>query len=110
MPRTARIILKETPHHIVQRGYNREAVFIEPSDYHYYLKTLREWKEKLGVTLMVKITTAAASCSLFRSNAQKRVSESTDACYTLLHNCYLSPSPSLISLFRILARFRCFFP
>ena len=36
MPRTARIILPDTPHHIVQRGHNRSAVFIQTQDYHYY--------------------------------------------------------------------------
>lgn len=29
MPRQARIILPNTPHHIVQRGHNRETVFVE---------------------------------------------------------------------------------
>jgi len=51
MPRKARIVLKNTAHHIIQRGHNRQAVFVEPSDYQYYLSTLREWKEKLGVQI-----------------------------------------------------------
>jgi REP-associated tyrosine transposase len=37
MPRRARILLANTPHHIVQRGHNREAVFIEDDDCHYYV-------------------------------------------------------------------------
>jgi len=37
------------PHHIVQRGHNRKAVFVEADDYHYYLENLREWKLALGV-------------------------------------------------------------
>jgi putative transposase len=49
MPRKARIILSNTPHHIVQRGHNRNPVFVEPSYYQYYLASLREWKQKLGV-------------------------------------------------------------
>jgi putative transposase len=49
MPRTARIILPETPHHIVQRGHNRSAVFIQNQDYHYYLDNLIEWSMKLDV-------------------------------------------------------------
>lgn len=49
MPRQARIILQNTPHHIVQRGHNREVVFIEDDDYRYYINTLKEWKEELGV-------------------------------------------------------------
>ncbi|MEQ8959474.1 MAG: transposase, partial [Coleofasciculus sp. C2-GNP5-27] len=37
------------PHHIVQRGHNRKAVFVEAGDYRYYLHNLREWKLTLGV-------------------------------------------------------------
>lgn len=37
------------PHHIVQRGHNRKAVFVEADDYHYYLENLQEWKLALGV-------------------------------------------------------------
>lgn len=49
MPRQARLILRNTAHHIVQRGHNRNAVFTVPSDFRYYLNTLREWKARLGV-------------------------------------------------------------
>ena len=42
MPRQARIVLANTPHHIVERGHNRETVFIEPQDSLYYLDTLKE--------------------------------------------------------------------
>ncbi len=49
MPRQARIILRNTPHHIVQRGHNRQAVFIEAADYRYYIKTLKEWKGELSI-------------------------------------------------------------
>ena len=49
MPRQARIILKNTPHHVVQRGHNREAVFVEDADYRYYINTLKEWKEELNI-------------------------------------------------------------
>ena len=49
MPRKARVILPGMPHHIVQRGHNRNAVFIEDSDYHYYLDNLAECKMELGL-------------------------------------------------------------
>ena len=49
MPRQARIIVSNTPHHIVQRGHNRETVFVEKEDYLYYLDTLKEWKRELNV-------------------------------------------------------------
>ncbi len=49
MPRRGRVILPNTPHHIVQRGHNRKAVFIEDRDYQYYLDNLEEWKHHLGI-------------------------------------------------------------
>ena len=49
MPRTARLLLSNTPHHIVQRGHNRASIFADVSDYQYYLDTLREWKHALAV-------------------------------------------------------------
>jgi len=33
----------------VQRGHNRNAVFVEDADYQYYLDNLIEWKKELGV-------------------------------------------------------------
>lgn len=47
MPRTARVIIPNLPHHIVQRGHDRRAVFIENCDYQYYLENLKEWKQEL---------------------------------------------------------------
>ncbi len=49
MPRRARVIVPNMPHHIVQRGHNRKAVFVEDQDYEYYLDNLAEWKEELGL-------------------------------------------------------------
>ena len=51
MPRKARVVVPNTPHHIIQRGHNKQVVFVERQDYHYYLQNLREWKEKLGCKL-----------------------------------------------------------
>ncbi len=51
MPRTGRVVLPGYPHHVVQRGHNRQAVFAEPHDYSYYLNTLKEWKGEYGVRL-----------------------------------------------------------
>jgi putative transposase len=47
MPRHARIVLPNCPHHIIQRGHNRQAVFAGDDDFLYYLDTLQEWKTKL---------------------------------------------------------------
>lgn len=49
IPRIGRIILPEYPHHIVQRGHDRNEVFVEKADYRYYLDTLKEFKEVFSV-------------------------------------------------------------
>lgn len=51
MPRRARVIVPGMPHHIVQRGHNRQVVFVEERDYEYYLENLAEWKGILGLQL-----------------------------------------------------------
>jgi putative transposase len=48
MPRPLRILLPHTPHHIVQRGHNRQSVFVADDDYNYYLDNLVHFKEEFG--------------------------------------------------------------
>jgi len=40
MPREKRFVVLGTPHHIMQRRDNRQAVFRSDADRHFYLKTL----------------------------------------------------------------------
>ncbi len=54
MPRKARVLVPNCPHHIVQRGHNRKAVFLADEDYQYYLANLTEWKQKLDITLQTR--------------------------------------------------------
>ena len=51
MPRQPRVVLPGYPHHIVQRGHNRHAVFAQARDYCYYMDSLRTWKAHYGVRL-----------------------------------------------------------
>lgn len=51
MPRKARVLVPHCPHHIVQRGHNRQVVFLADEDYQFYLDNLAEWKVRLGVKL-----------------------------------------------------------
>ncbi|MBK1723901.1 transposase [Thiocystis violacea] len=44
MPRVGRVVLPNYPHHVVQRGHNRQVVFAEDADYRYYLETLEAFK------------------------------------------------------------------
>ena len=44
-----RIVLPNYPHHVVQRGHNRQVVFAHDDDCRRYLADLRELKEAFGV-------------------------------------------------------------
>lgn len=46
MPRRARIVLPNYPHHIVHRGHNRQPVFSSDEERQFYLSKLLEEKEK----------------------------------------------------------------
>ncbi|TLX54284.1 transposase [Stutzerimonas nosocomialis] len=49
MPRMGRLVIPNYPHHVVQRGHNRQVVFAADEDYQRYLADLRELKEAFGV-------------------------------------------------------------
>ena len=51
MPRSARIVVPNCPHHIVHRGHNRSVVFADDEDYQYYLNNLFEWVKLLKCKL-----------------------------------------------------------
>lgn len=48
MPRSNRIVLAHAPHHIVQRGHNRQPVFLADDDYKYYRENLVTFKREFG--------------------------------------------------------------
>ncbi|WP_278387804.1 transposase [Pseudomonas oryzihabitans] len=49
MPRIGRIVLPNYPHHVVQRGHNRQVVFAAKQDYQRCISDLRELKDVFGV-------------------------------------------------------------
>jgi putative transposase len=49
MPRMARVVLPHVPHHVVQRGHNRQVVFAGSADYARYLQDLRELSRAFAV-------------------------------------------------------------
>jgi hypothetical protein len=51
MPRVARIVTANCPHHVTQRGNNRQDVFFVDDDRVTYLELLKEECEKHGVTV-----------------------------------------------------------
>jgi putative transposase len=51
MPRRSRIYIPGLPYHIIQRGNNREACFIEPDSYQFYLALWKELSLRYGVAV-----------------------------------------------------------
>lgn len=51
MARMPRVICPGLPHHVIQRGNNRSAIFYDDSDYHAYLNWLAESMKKYGCSL-----------------------------------------------------------
>jgi len=52
MPRRARFVLIDYPHHIVQRGNNSQQAFLDRQDYLKYLHFLQEYAEKYSVKIL----------------------------------------------------------
>jgi putative transposase len=52
MPRIARIVGSGYPHHIVQRGNNKEKVFLGRKDYETYLSFLEKYSEKKEASIL----------------------------------------------------------
>ncbi|MFH1246143.1 MAG: transposase [Candidatus Omnitrophota bacterium] len=48
MPRIARIVAEGYPHHIIQRGNNRQAVFFDDEDKRFYLKLVKKYSRDCG--------------------------------------------------------------
>ena len=51
MARLPRLTLPGYPHHVIQRGNNRQAIFSSPADYQTLLDLLRINAEKFGVAI-----------------------------------------------------------
>ena len=51
MPRVARVVIPGCPHHVTQRGNNRQDVFFVEDDRRVYLATLREQCERFGLAV-----------------------------------------------------------
>jgi putative transposase len=51
MPRRARMYLQGLPYHVVQRGNNREACFVEPENYQFYIELWQALSARYGVVV-----------------------------------------------------------
>lgn len=52
MPRVARIVIPNLPHHVTQRGNNRQDVFFVDDDRQAYLALLKEQSERFGLDVL----------------------------------------------------------
>ncbi len=51
MPRTSRVVIPGCPHHVTQRGNNRQDVFFADADRRRYLELLTEQAARFGVAV-----------------------------------------------------------
>lgn len=90
MPRFARVVIPQCPHHITQRGNNRRPIFFNSTDREVYLGLLRQYAalhatDILGFCLMtnhvhlVAIPRAADSMAKLLRNVQMRYSQYRNA-------------------------------
>ncbi len=52
MPRIARVCADGYPHHITQRGNNKETVFFDEEDMRNYVEVLQRYKNKYGIKIL----------------------------------------------------------
>lgn len=52
MPRTSRSVIVGYPHHVTQRGNNKENIFIDKADYTHYLKWAEEYAVKYKLLIL----------------------------------------------------------
>jgi putative transposase len=51
MPRVARLVIPDVPHHVTQRGNRRQTTFFSDGDYRLYKSLLAEWCAKTGTKI-----------------------------------------------------------
>jgi putative transposase len=67
MPGMGRVVAPNMPHHVVQRGHNRNAVFVDDGYYSYYLDSLGTWTQQPQVKVYaLGISKYNCQCLLWR--------------------------------------------
>lgn len=51
MPRTARIVIPNFPHHILNRANNKEIIFFGDEDFKFFLRQAKKYKQKFGLKI-----------------------------------------------------------
>ncbi len=52
MSRQARVVAEGVPHHITQRGNNRQETFLQDEDRRFYIDTLQAKSQQHGLTVL----------------------------------------------------------
>lgn len=52
MPRIAKVCVEGYPHHITQRGNNKEKTFFDDEDKRFYLEVLQRYKDKYKMKIL----------------------------------------------------------
>jgi putative transposase len=51
MPRTARLVIPDCPHHVIQRGNRRQQTFFKEEDYQHYINLMAESCQQYNVEI-----------------------------------------------------------
>ena len=89
MPRIARAVALEFPHHVVQRGNNREKVFINEEDKKKYLSLLKEYSSKWDTYILAYCLMSNHVHSLTRpitNESLYKMMQGITLCYTQYFN------------------------
>ena len=89
MPRIARIVGVQYPHHIVQRGNNREKVFLDPEDFKKYLFLLQKYSKEREARILAYCLMGNHVHLLIRPMAENtlfKMMQGVALCYTQYFN------------------------
>lgn len=89
MPRIARAVAEGNPHHIVQRGNNREDVFTDPKDREQYLMLLKKYSDKWQVPVLAYCLMSNHTHLLVRPATEQalyKMMQGLTLCYTQYYN------------------------
>lgn len=89
MPRIARIIAVGYPHHIVQRGNNKEKVFLNRKDYEKYISLIGKYSEKKKAIILAYCLMSNHVHILIRPLSEESIAkmmQGVTLCYTQYFN------------------------
>ena len=82
MPRMARIVIEGYPHHVTQRGNNKQKAFLDEEDYQAYLEFFERYREKHNLGVL-------AYCPMPNHVHISACPENTDSLAKTLRSCHM---------------------